>query len=58
MTDDFTWRLVNVYGPVQEDKKSSFLQEVREIVSQCTLPLIIGGDFNLVRKWRTNPQAM
>ena len=24
VTDDFTWRLVNVYGPVQEDKKSSF----------------------------------
>jgi exonuclease III len=39
-----------VYGPHQDNLKSSFLHELREIRDICVGPWIIGGDLNLIFK--------
>jgi hypothetical protein len=38
-----------VYGPAQDDKKESFLAEMVNMCSHETLPLMISGDFNIIR---------
>lgn len=43
------WRVVNVYGLVQADRKEKFLQELTDVMLTQSDPVIIGGDFNLVR---------
>lgn len=43
------WRIVNVYGPVQTDKKDRFLHELTEMVLVEQEAVMIGGDYNLVR---------
>lgn len=43
------WRIVNVYGPVQTDKKDRFLHEFTEMVLVEQEAVMIGGDYNLVR---------
>ena len=46
----FQWCHFNVYGPVQDNRKAEFLQELAELISNCHLPFIMGGDFNMVRR--------
>jgi len=48
--DGTVWTLINVYGPVQDEKKTDFLQELLDKIKRTQIPLIIGGDFNLVRR--------
>jgi hypothetical protein len=48
-SDSFKWALVAVYGPAQDDKKERFLAEMVNMCSHETLPLMIGGDFNIMR---------
>jgi hypothetical protein len=40
--DNFQWELINVYGPVQNDRKLDFIQEMDQ-------KIVMGGDFNLMR---------
>jgi hypothetical protein len=47
--DNFEWILMAVYGPAQEEKKDNFLQELAHACSTETLPLLVGGDFNILR---------
>lgn len=47
--DNFRWHLVVVYGPAQRDLADSFLLELGTVCSKGVLPLVIGGDFNLIR---------
>jgi hypothetical protein len=47
--DKFTWEIINVYGPVQTERKQHFLDELTQKVTDTTDPFIIGGDFNLIR---------
>jgi hypothetical protein len=47
--DDFKWSLATVYGPTQADRKEMFLAELVRLGSQESLPLVIGGDFNILR---------
>ena len=47
--DDFEWNLVSVYGPAQQEHKERFLMEVVQMCSKQTLPIILGGDFNIIR---------
>jgi exonuclease III len=42
-------RLVTVYGPAHDDKKDQFLIELSNICAQNDLPLVLGGDFNILR---------
>ena len=48
-SDNFIWSLVVVYGPAQEAAKSAFLCEMVNLAKDNPHPLIIGGDFNLLR---------
>lgn len=43
------FHLVCVYGPAQDDGKEDFLQELAVVCSNQSLPLMIGGDFNIMR---------
>jgi len=44
------WSLATVYGPVEENLKLEFLNELREIRADCDGPLLIGSDFTLFSK--------
>jgi hypothetical protein len=44
------WNFVNVYGAAQKEHKSRFLSELSAVCSRSQVPLLIGGDFNILRK--------
>ncbi|WVZ77300.1 LOW QUALITY PROTEIN: hypothetical protein U9M48_025183, partial [Paspalum notatum var. saurae] len=48
-SDGFRWLLVFVYGPAQTEPKQAFLAKLAHLCSEETLPMIIGGDFNIIR---------
>lgn len=47
--DGFRWELINVYGPVQIERNGLFLQELYRKIEETRLPIMMGGDFNLIR---------
>lgn len=47
--DGFKWEVIVVYGPAQHDKSEVFLEELSAKCNKTTVPLVIGGDFNLIR---------
>jgi hypothetical protein len=47
--DGFKWALVSVYGPAQDCFKQEFLSELVRLSNTETLPILIGGDFNILR---------
>ena len=47
--DNFVWSLVAVYGTAQDAAKTSFLCEMVNLAKDNPHPLIIGGDFNMLR---------
>ena len=47
--DCFKWALAVVYGSAQMDRKEQFLSELVRMGSHETLPIVIGGDFNILR---------
>jgi hypothetical protein len=47
--DNFTWSLVAVYGAAQEEFKADFLRELVNLAKDNPYPILIGGDFNLLR---------
>jgi hypothetical protein len=47
--DGFKWALVALYDPAQPDHKENFLAELVRMGSQENLPLIMGGDFNILQ---------
>ena len=48
--DGFCWALVVVYGAAQNDKKPEFLAELVRICDGETRPMLVGGDFNIIRR--------
>jgi exonuclease III len=46
---NFKWDVVMVYGPTHHDFSLDFLAELSDICSHSGLPLVLGGDFNLIR---------
>jgi hypothetical protein len=44
------WNFVNVYGAAQKENKSRFLCEFSSFCSRSNVPLLIGGDFNIIRR--------
>jgi endonuclease/exonuclease/phosphatase family metal-dependent hydrolase len=46
---DFIWTLVAVYGAAQEDFKAAFLREMVNLAKDNPYPILIGGDFNMLR---------
>jgi exonuclease III len=47
---DFKFVLYSIYGPAQLQNKGAFLAELANTCSRETLPFIIDGDFNIMRK--------
>jgi len=47
--DDFKFNLVSIYGLAQNDHKENFLSEVVRMCSKETLPIILGGELNIIR---------
>lgn len=47
---NFRWVTVTVYGPMNHDLSVAFLKELGDICGQIVLPIVIGGDFNLIRE--------
>ncbi|RLN39154.1 hypothetical protein C2845_PM01G41450 [Panicum miliaceum] len=47
--DGKNFEMINVYGPVQENKKADFLLELEGLVEGEQKAIMMGGDFNLVR---------
>ena len=48
--DGFKFVLYTVYGPTQYQNKQDFLVELANTCSKETLPYLIGGDFNIMRR--------
>jgi hypothetical protein len=48
--DNFKWALLAVYGAAQDEHKADFLAEIVRICENETLPLLVGGDFNIIRR--------
>jgi hypothetical protein len=47
--DDYKWVLVVVYGLTQDEFKESFLAELVNMCSHEISPLLIGGNYNILR---------
>jgi hypothetical protein len=47
--DGFRWVLMAIYGAAQPEHKDRFLVEFVNTCSNQTLPLMVGGDFNIIR---------
>ena len=43
------WTCFVVYGPADHRRTDEFLSEMTTAISACSLPLVVGGDFNLIR---------
>jgi exonuclease III len=48
--DGFEWIFVPVYGAAQEVHKSAFLAELVRTCEHEPLPMLVGGDFNIIQK--------
>ena len=46
---NFNWEGLIVYVPADHSRSASFLDELNRKVSAATLPVVVGGDFNLLR---------
>lgn len=41
--------LVGIYGPADHSRTTGFLDEISHKIENCQLPMVMGGDFNLIR---------
>ena len=49
LVDKVVWRLGVVYGSPYEEGKQEFIDELHTIFDNWEGPMVLGGDFNLVR---------
>lgn len=49
-SDNFQWILMAVYGAAQPEFKEIFLTELVHACSKENAPILLGGDFNIIRK--------
>lgn len=48
------WELIVVYGPADHSRSVSFLTELHDKISGAMHPVVVGGDFNLMRSPEDN----
>jgi hypothetical protein len=46
---NFRFWVVNIYGPTQHTLSDDFIQEISSFCLNISLPIVMGGDFNLIR---------
>jgi hypothetical protein len=49
-SDGFEWLLVPMYGAAQDKHKHEFLSELVRMCDSETLPMLLAGDFNILRR--------
>jgi exonuclease III len=49
-TDGFEWILVPIYGAAQDAHKADFLSELVRMCEVESLPMLLAGDFNILRR--------
>jgi exonuclease III len=47
-SNNFSWRLITVYGSAYDEHKQEFLEELHSIMGDWDGPTLLGGDFNLI----------
>ena len=52
----FSWEVIFVYGPSDHARSASFLAELKNKVERCTTPVVVAGDFNLIR-WASDKSS-
>ncbi|KAE8821701.1 hypothetical protein D1007_00107 [Hordeum vulgare] len=45
---NFKWEIVIMYGPADHRRSPAFLVELHQKISNSLLPVVVGGDFNLI----------
>jgi hypothetical protein len=45
----FLFEFVGVYGPVDHSRSGAFLNELEQVVNRSQYPVVVAGDFNLIR---------
>jgi hypothetical protein len=48
--DGFEWVLIATYGAAQDELKKAFLTEMVKMCNIADKPILIGGDFNIIRR--------
>lgn len=48
--DGFRWALVAVYGEAQSKFKPAFLADLARVCGEERLPILVGGNFNIIRR--------
>jgi hypothetical protein len=43
------WEVISVYGPADHRRSPAFLAELKAKVEHTTIPVVMAGDFNLIR---------
>jgi hypothetical protein len=43
------WNFINIYGAAQEEHKDEFLAELADRLNKNKEPVLVGGDFNIIR---------
>ncbi|KAE8793755.1 hypothetical protein D1007_31590 [Hordeum vulgare] len=51
-----SWEVIIVYGPADHGRSVEFLAELRNKVERCTTPVVVAGDFNLIR-WASDKSS-
>jgi exonuclease III len=46
---NFRFKILNVYGPAQHELSMEFILDLSNFCSKESLPILMGGDFNLIR---------
>lgn len=46
---NFRWKVGSVYGPVDHEFSNDFLNELTVVCNTSEIPVMLGGDFNLIR---------
>src|SRR4051812_1357801 len=46
---NLNWEVIIVYGPADHRRSPVFLAELSAKVGRCSSPVVVAGDFNLIR---------
>jgi exonuclease III len=46
---NLSWEIIIVYGPADHRRSREFLDELKVKVERTTIPVVVAGDFNLIR---------
>lgn len=55
---NFRFWVVNVYGPAQHEFSAKFVRDISSFCSRECLPILMGGDFNLIRSNKERNQGL